>query len=318
MKKLVLAILAVLFYISNIKGQTAEIKVDTLKIPVSGMSIHAVLSKPLNIDNPTIALIIGGSGPTDMNGNQPNMQNNSLKYLSDAFVKKNIATLRFDKRGIGKSSYPGFSEANLTIDQYAKDVTSIIEFLKQKGYSKIYVIGHSEGSLIGLIALQELKTDGFISIAGAGNSADIILKKQLKPKLPPDFYNSVELIIDSLKNGNEVQNVSPQLNMLFRASVQPYLISWFKYNPAELIKNINCPTLIVQGTKDIQVDSEEAQLLVQANKNAEFIEIENMNHILKTINGDVQENIQSYTNPSLGINMKLVNTLVNFINNSSK
>lgn len=299
-------------------GQVLERQVDTIAIQLSDISLHAVLSKPLNGNNPPIALIIAGSGPTDLNGNQPSAMNNSLKYLSDKLVDNKIATLRFDKRGIGNSTYPNFSESNLTIDKYAEDVVSIIAYLKEKEYSDIYVIGHSEGSLIGLIALQELKIKGFISIAGAGNSADIILKKQLKPKLPPDFFNLVEIIIDSLKNGNEVKNISSQLNMLFRASVQPYLISWFKYSPTELIKRVNSPVLIIQGSKDLNVGMEEAQLLSNANENAILMEIDNMNHVLKTINGDLQENINSYTNPELEINMKLIEILVNFINKYSK
>jgi len=315
MKSILIIILSIFFYPFYVSGQVLDRQVDTIAIQLSDISLHVVLSKPLNVNNLPIALIIAGSGPTDLNGNQPGIMNNSLKYLSDELVDNKIATLRFDKRGIGKSIYSDFSESKLTIDKYAEDVVSIIAYLKEKEYSDIYVIGHSEGSLIGLIALQELKIKGFISIAGVGNSADIILKKQLKPKLPPDFFNSVELIIDSLKNGNKVENVPPQLNMLFRPSVQPYLISWFKYKPTELIKNINYPTLIIQGNKDIQVDNEEAHLLLNANKNAKIVEIENMNHILKTINGDIQENIQSYTNPELEVNKNLIDALVNFINN---
>ncbi len=315
MKSILIIILSIFFYPFYVSGQVLDRQVDTIAIQLSDISLHVVLSKPLNVNNLPIALIIAGSGPTDLNGNQPGIMNNSLKYLSDELVDNKIVTLRFDKRGIGKSIYSDFSESKLTIDKYAEDVVSIIAYLKEKEYSDIYVIGHSEGSLIGLIALQELKIKGFISIAGVGNSADIILKKQLKPKLPPDFFNSVELIIDSLKNGNKVENVPPQLNMLFRPSVQPYLISWFKYKPTELIKNINYPTLIIQGNKDIQVDNEEAHLLLNANKNAKIVEIENMNHILKTINGDIQENIQSYTNPELEVNKNLIDALVNFINN---
>lgn len=315
MKTTLIIFLSILFYPFYASSQVLDRQVDTITIQLSDISLHAVLSKPLNENNIPIVLIIGGSGPTDLNGNQPGVLNNCLKYLSDGLVDNKIATLRFDKRGIGKSIYSGFSESNLTIDKYAEDVISIITYLKEKEYSNIYVIGHSEGSLIGLIALQKLKIKGFISIAGVGNSADIILKKQLKPQLPPDFYSQVEIIIDSLKKGDIVNNTPPQLNMLFRPSVQPYLISWFKYNPAELIKNINYQTLIVQGNKDIQVDNEEAHLLLNANKNAKIVEIENMNHILKTINGDIQENIQSYTNPEIEINNNLIDALVNFINN---
>ncbi|MFO7843099.1 MAG: alpha/beta fold hydrolase, partial [Bacteroidales bacterium] len=256
----------------------------------------------------------GGSGPTDLNGNQPFMQNNSLKFLSDALVDEGIATLRFDKRGVGKSSYPEFKESDLTIDQYAKDVKSIIKYLQGKKFRNIYIIGHSEGSLIGLIALQDIDVNGFISIAGAGYSADSILKKQLKPKLLPDFYHSVVFIIDSLKNGNHVKNIPQQLNSLFRPSVQPYLISWFKYTPAALIKNLDCPSLIIQGDKDIQIDMGEAEKLANATKKASLVKVENMNHVLKTIHGGLQKNIQSYTNPELKINNELIDALVNFIN----
>ena len=315
MKTILIFILAILIFPYYLSAQVLDMKADTISIKVSDMSLHAVLTNPLNIDNPPIALIIPGSGPTDLNGNQPNVQNNSLKYLSNALVKNNIATLRYDKRGIGKSSILGLNESTLTIDSYANDVKDIVAYLKEKRYSNIYVIGHSEGSLIGLIALQELDVKGLISIAGPGNSADIILKKQLKPKLPPDFFTQVESIIDSLKNGKLVKNVSPQLNMLFRPSVQPYLISWFNYTPAELIKTIKCPILIVQGNKDIQVDKEEALLLANSNKKSKYVEIENMNHILKSINGEIQENIQSYNNPKLEINKTLIVTLINFINN---
>lgn len=314
MRTTLIIILVSLIFPLFVSSQSLDSKVDTISIELSDISLHAVLSSPVNVNNPPVALIIGGSGPTDLNGNQPNMQNNSLKYLSDALVGNNIATLRFDKRGIAKSSSPDLDESTLTIDMYAKDVVSIIDFLREKGYSDIYVIGHSEGSLIGLIALQETKVKGFISIAGAGNAADIVLKNQLKPKMPPEFFTNVVSIIDSLKNGDLVKNVPPQLYVLFRPSAQPYLISWFKYNPAELMKNINCDALIVQGNKDIQVDKEEALILLGGNKNIKMVEIENMNHILKTISGNVQENVQSYTNPDLAINTVLVNSLVKFIN----
>ncbi len=314
MKQLITTYLIILILSSFTLAKSTKTKTDTIAIELSDLAIHSVLSNPQNIKTPPVVLIIGGSGPTDLNGNQPLMHNNSLKFLSDALVDKGIATLRFDKRGVGKSSYPEFKESNLTIDQYAKDVKSMIKFLQGKNFRGIYIIGHSEGSLIGLIALQDIKVDGFISIAGAGYSADSLLKKQLKPKLPFNLYNSVEFIIDSLKNGNYVKNIPQQLNTLFRPSVQSYLISWFNYTPAALIKNLDCPSLIIQGDKDIQTDMEGAQKLANAKEKARLVKVKNMNHILKTIDGGLQENIQSYTNPELKINSELVNAIVNFIN----
>jgi len=314
MKKLVLSILAILIMPSILRAELPKIKTDTLTIQSGNLSIHSILSEPLNSLQPTAVLIIGGSGPTDLNGNQPLMQNNSLKFLSDALANEGIATLRFDKRGVGKSTYSEFREDDLTIEQYAKDVKKLILYLQNKSFSEIYVIGHSEGSLIGLIALQDIDIDGFISIAGAGYSADNLLKKQLKPKLPLSLYNSVELIIDSLKNGNYVKDIPQQLSSLFRPSVQPYLISWFNYNPATLIKDLNCSSLIIKGNKDIQIDMDEAQKLANTTQKAKLVKIANMNHILKTIDGGLQENIQSYTNPELKINSELIEAIVNFIN----
>jgi pimeloyl-ACP methyl ester carboxylesterase len=277
------------------------------------VKIHTVLTKPNNLETPILAIIIAGSGPTDLNGNQPNLKNNSLLYLSNALVDNNIATVRFDKRGIAKSSYLGFNESGLKIELYADDVNVLINHFKSKGFRKIYLIGHSEGSLIGLISAQKSNPEGFISLCGAGNSADILLKKQLKSKLPTAFFNQVELIIDSLKNGQLVNSVPTQLNSLFRPSVQPYLISWFKYSPTYLLKDLTCPTLIIQGEKDLQIDVQEAEILAKSTLNGNFVLIKDMNHVLKTISGDIQENVASYTNPDLPLNEEIVKNIVAFI-----
>jgi len=314
MKTITLFFASLFIFSISCVSQEVEVNTDTLKIPLSDISLHAVLSTPVKAKNPTLALIIAGSGATDLNGNQAGMENNSLKYLAEGLNQNNIATLRFDKRGIANSSYTDFNESEVTIDKYASDVISILSYLKDK-YFNIFIVGHSEGSLLGLLAMQENNVNGFVSIAGPGQSSDLILKNQLKPKLPANLYSQVEVIIDSLKAGHEVKNVPQSLYMLFRPSVQAYLISWFKYNPADLIRNIEKPILIVNGNKDIQVGMNEAHLLSEANNKSKLVEIENMNHVLKTIQGDIQENIQSYSNPDLEVNPELINTIVTFIKN---
>lgn len=286
---------------------------DTIFVELSGVKIHTVLTKPSATTSTPLAIIIAGSGPTDLNGNQPMMQNNSLRLLSDGLVAQNIATLRFDKRAIAKSAIANFKEEDLTIDIFANDVVHLIEFARDKGYSKIFIIGHSEGSLIGLIALQKTAINGFVSLAGAGSGADDILKTQLKPQLPPALYQQTESIIDSLKNGFRVNSVPPMLFSLFRPSVQPYLISWFKYNPTTLISRIKCPVLIAQGDKDIQIKPEDARQLAAAQPAAKLLIIPKMNHVLKNIEGDMQENIASYTNPGLPINKELIAGIADFI-----
>ncbi len=287
---------------------------DTIYFDIDGIKIHTVLTTPVKVKKPPLAIIIAGSGPTDLNGNQPKMVNNSLKFLSDELVSNKIATLRFDKRAIAKSSYSNFREDDLSIDNFASDIIKLTELAKSKGFEKIYLIGHSEGSLLALIALNKINAAGFVSLAGAGYPADIILKKQLKPQLPPAMFTEAEAIIDSLKNGYLVKKLPPYLNILFRASVQPYIISWFKYDPAVLICNLKCPVIIIQGDNDLQIKIEDAQNLSKALPLAKLKIIPEMNHILKTVGNNMQENINSYNNPGLPVNAELVANITGFIN----
>lgn len=274
--------------------------------------IFGTLTVPNNFSKGEVALIIAGSGPTDRNGNNPVMKNNSLQMLAYGLVANNIASLRYDKRGIAESKTAMTAEADLRFENYINDARDWIALLKKdKRFSKFVVIGHSEGSLIGMVAADQL-ADGYVSIAGAGRSADKILKEQLD-KQPQNVKDISFSIIDSLAQGKTVTKVDPMLFSLFRPSVQPYMISWFRYDPQVEIKKLTIPVLVAQGTSDIQVSTEDAQLLSKANSHAQVLMIDSMNHIFKIIDGDRNANIASYSNPSLPISDKLVTGIVSFI-----
>ena len=259
-----------------------------------------------------VALIIAGSGPTDRNGNNLTMKNNSLKLLAEALAKNGIASLRFDKRGIGESKSAAPFESGLVFENFVEDAKSWINFLKQdRRFSQITIIGHSEGSLIGMIA--GTKANKFVSIAGAGDAADKVLKAQIASKATKPLEDLTFPIIDSLKNGNTVKKVDPMLNSLFRLSIQPYLISWFKYNPQTEIKKLSIPVLILQGNNDLQVTVQDAEALSKSGNNSELVIIDKMNHVLKIIDRDKQANFASYNNPTLPISEELTDKIVSFI-----
>jgi alpha/beta superfamily hydrolase len=274
--------------------------------------IFGTLTLPTNTNNKVpVALIIAGSGPTDRDGNNMSMKNNSLKMLAEALSKQGIASLRYDKRAVAESRKSAKSELDLRFEDYINDAKGWIDFLLAKNqFSKVIVIGHSEGSLIGMIAAEDRAT--FISIAGAGRSADLILKEQLAAQ-PKQIKDTCFAIIDSLKSGKTVEKVNPLLFSLFRPSVQPYMISWFKHDPQIEIKNIKKKSLIIQGTKDIQVSLVDAELLSKANNKSQLLVVENMNHVLKIVEGDRKENMASYNNPTLPISQKMVDGIVEFI-----
>jgi pimeloyl-ACP methyl ester carboxylesterase len=313
MKNIVL--LLTIFFLSFVNAQ--DKKQDTYKesnviLKINNDQLFGTLTVPDLTKKYPVALIIAGSGPTDRDGNNPMMKNNSLKMLAEALAKNGIASLRYDKRGIGESKASAISESSLVFENYTEDAKSWINFLKQdKRFSQLVVIGHSEGSLIGMIA--GAKANKFISIAGAGDSADKIIKAQISSKSNKQIEEMTFPIIDSLKTGNTVKKVDPMLNSLFRSSIQPYLISWFKYNPQTEIKKLNVPILILQGNNDLQVTMQDAENLSKSNKNAELLIVDKMNHIMKIIEGDKQANLESYNNATLPISEVMTNKIVSFI-----
>lgn len=262
-------------------------------------------------DKETIILLIAGSGPTDRNGNSLGIaENNSLKFLAEDLSSNGYNVFTYDKRVVNlikkRADIP-----NLDFQHGIDDAITIVSFLKEKlKFKNVIIAGHSEGSLVGMIAAQK-SAAAFISLAGAGNSIDVILTEQLK-KQAPMFNEEIARILNELKNGNKVTDVNPMLQSLFGEQNQTFLIEWIRLNPAEEIAKLRMPVLIINGTKDIQVSITEAEILHQANSKSEVAIIDNMNHIFKTINND-DENMNSYNNPKLPINQELVPIIVKFL-----
>jgi pimeloyl-ACP methyl ester carboxylesterase len=275
-------------------------------------SLYGTLLLPKDVERPPVVLIISGSGPTDRNGNQFGMVNNSLRFLAQDLALKGIASVRYDKRGVGKSSCQQ-AEIELLFEHYIDDAACWISELKRTNkISTIFIVGHSEGSLIGMVAAKRGGANGFISIAGIGRRIDEVLLEQLSI-YPEVMVNASKTILDSLLIGEYVTNVSPLLYSLFRPSVQPYMISWLKYNPAEQLALLTIPVLIIQGTTDIQVQVKDAELLKEAKANAELAIIEGMNHVLKHADAERTKNLSTYSNAELPVVPEMVDVISKFI-----
>ncbi len=262
--------------------------------------LSGTLTVPILKGTFPVALIIAGSGPTDRNGNNLQMKNNSLLLLAHELAAQGIASIRYDKRGIGASKDALISEENLRFENYAEDAKAWSAQLKaDPRFDKLIIIGHSEGSLLGMLACEQ--ADAFVSLAGAGRPIDVILKEQLTVQLKgkKKLLRAVDEGISKLKNGELVEDAPVELFGLFRPSVQPYMMSWMKYDPAVEISKLNIPVIIIQGTTDLQVQVKDAKLLHAASPGSRYILIEGMNHIFKLAPSDREKNIETYTNPEL-------------------
>ena len=292
---------------------------EPISLTVKDAILKGTLTLPSGNSKVPVALIVAGSGPTDQNGNSLGsaIQPNSYKHLSEALAARGIATLRYDKRGIG-SSQTTLTESQLRFTDFADDAAALLERLKQDSrFSGVYIIGHSEGSLLGMLAAQKVSVTGYISLAGPGRPADQILLEQLTPQLTPAMLLEVKRVLDQLKKGltvpaKEIDLPAALVGALFRDSVQPYLISWFSYDPAAEIKRLNCRVTVLQGTTDIQVSVSEAKLLA-ATLRQEPVLLEGMNHVLKIATLEPASQNRAYTDAKLPIAPGLIDAIAAFM-----
>ena len=309
-------LLIVLFGCSEVEPELTEYY--PFETEISLVTKTATILGSLKLPNENgqfpIVLIIAGSGPTDRNGNSTiGLNTDCYKMLSDTLAMNGIASLRYDKRGIAKSYYAGFNESELIFDDYIDDAKKWIELIANDDkFKKIFILGHSEGALIGSIVANQTQLGGFISVSGTAQRLDSLILEQLSDQ--PDYIKiEAQNIIDSLNNGILIPDVSQELYSLFRPSVQPYLISCLKYNPRTEISRIESPLIVLHGKTDLQVKYSEAQILADCNPNAEILIIDNMNHVLKNASSDYQENIATYSNPNLPLSSTFCESLINFI-----
>ncbi|MCA0154488.1 alpha/beta hydrolase [Winogradskyella vincentii] len=273
--------------------------------------IDGTLLVPKQNETNKLAIIIAGSGPTDRNGNQNFLKNNSLKKLAEGLTYNGIATFRYDKR-IVKQIRQGNVDNNIKFDDFINDASDVITHFKTSNqFSEIYVIGHSQGSLVGMIASQD-KVNGFVSLAGAGQNIGDVIIEQVN-NTAPMFKEDTEKVVSILKAGKTTNDYPVALSSMFSKDIQPFMISWMAYNPTEIIEALDCPVLVVNGTKDLQVSVKEAELLKQANDNSNLVIIEKMNHVLFEIEGDDLENSKSYNESFREISPTLIENITNFI-----
>jgi uncharacterized protein len=272
--------------------------------------------------NAPVVLIVAGSGPTDRDGNSPaGVRASTYKFIAEGLAARGIASLRYDKLFSGSSLPKIISEQDLRFEDYASDAAAWLDYLeKDPRFKRVYVLGHSEGSLVGILAAQQKTVTGVISLAGAGRNIADILLDQLKPKLTPDLWPECQRIINELRAGRRVAAAEAQLptemrDALFRDSVQPYLISWMKYDPGQEIGKLKERVLVMHGGTDLQVPLVDAQRLAAA-AGVKPVVLQGVNHVFKTAPLQAEANIATYNHPNLPLAPGVIKALTTFISRS--
>lgn len=290
--------------------------------PITAPGPHGDLAgtwQPAGAGAPVV-LIIPGSGPTDRDGDNPlGVTARPYRLLAEALAGRGVASVRIDKRGMFGSKAAIADANDVTIAAYAADAHAWVDMLSAKtGRRCVWLLGHSEGSLVALKAAQDPKgICGVILVSGAGRPYGEVIRAQLRanPANAP-LLASGEAAIDQLEAGKRVDGATlpAPLQPLFRGNVQGFLMEAFSYDPAKLAGSIKLPILILQGDKDLQVAVSDAELLKRGQPAATLKVLPGINHVLKSVPGDDRAaNIATYGNADLPIAPVVPDTIATFV-----
>ena len=306
-------ILTVLILTFTFLNYAQEVELKTNKGTLKGS-----LLTPTEGEKWPIVLIIPGSGPTDRDGNNPQLKNDALKLLAEALQENGYASLRYDKRGVAGSSDAMIEEEAMRFNQFVDDAADWGLWIRKDGrFGNIIGLGHSQGALVALLAATTKGSfDGYISLCGPSEPINEILKTQLKPQIVSDSLEQIIFAkIDSLKQGYHVKDNVPQAyQSLLRQPIQSFLMSWMQYTPSQELAKLNIPALIVGGSTDMQVPGEQAKLMGKLNDNAKGIVIKDMNHVLRyTKEDNIMSQMETYADASLPLHPKLMKPILKYL-----
>ena len=281
--------------------------------PLAGTILDAGKRSP-------VVVIIPGSGPTDRDGNSPlGITAAAYRLLAEGLAKRGVTTVRIDKRGMFGSKAAIANGNDVTIAAYAADAHAWAKAARTATGAKcVWLLGHSEGSLVALAAAQDPRDlCGVISVSGAGRKLGTVIREQLTSNPANATILAPALAtLDSLEKGQKVDSATlpAPLQPLFNNAVQPYLIDLMAQDPARLAATLKLPLLIVQGGRDLQVKVADADVLAAAQPKAKLVILPGVNHVLKIVASDSPAaNFATYGDPSLPIAPGVVDAIAGFV-----
>jgi pimeloyl-ACP methyl ester carboxylesterase len=278
-------------------------------------AINAVLTTPADVEKPPVALLIAGSGSTDHDGNGPQIKPATLKKLSEQLVARRIATLRYDKRGAGGWKPEFGRPEDFRFKDYVDDTVALVDYLRGSGkFSRIILVGHSEGGLVAILTARRVQIDGLVLLATAARRQGDLLKAQLEKKLAPDQFAPIAKAIDTIMSGGIVDPTPPGLPI--PPAMQPGIASAFVEDPITPLKLVVRPVLIAAGGRDRQIARLDFVALSTASPAAKTVWLAEMNHVLVDV-ADDDDDLASYNQQERPLDSSLIDAVATFIHDNA-
>lgn len=282
--------------------QAQEVKFDGHDVKLAGTLLIPKLDGGKRAPG---VLIVPDSGVTSRDGIRIGEAVHTVyRDLAEHLAGKGLAVLRYDKRCAGTSE----CKPAATFDDYVDDARKAVEFLKaQPGVdpAKVFLFGHGEGGYIGssLAAAEEAKFAGVILAASPGRHLHKIIRKMVERRLTEEARKpeekdatlaKLDRVIRMIQSGQQdYSNISLNDKDYYDALLadlikqRNVIVALFINDPLQIVNNIQAPTLIVQGKKDLQVTVQDAEFLEEAMKRAShkdstLLLLDDADHLLKT------------------------------------
>lgn len=205
-----------------------------------GATLVGTLSYPIGYKKGRTPVVLMVTGSGQENRDEEIFDHKPFLVIADYLARHGVATLRYDDRGFGKST-GGDVEHATTLD-FMRDAASGIDFLRaSKQFSRVGILGHSEGGSIAFMLGAKGKVDFVISMAGVGVKGDTALTAQANKIL--------ELTGQSMRYSTHQY----RMNAIIKRS--PWLNFFIDYDPSADISKTLCPVMAINGSRDIQVIS---------------------------------------------------------------
>jgi fermentation-respiration switch protein FrsA (DUF1100 family) len=275
--------------------------------------LAGTLSLPQKEGHFPAVILITGSGP--QNRDEEVLGHKPFLVLADYLTKKGIAVLRFDDRGVAKST--GDFKTATTMD-FANDVQAGVDYLKNRkeiDKSKIGLMGHSEGGVIApIVAGNSKDIDFIVLLAGTGIRGDklMLLQKEKIERQMGTAENDIQKSQEIFKGAYEIilksdatdDNLKTQINSYFKLQfgdkmneqqisgltsqiASPWMVYFLKFDPSTALEKVKCPVLAINGDKDLQVpadvniDAIKNALTKGGNKKVTAKVLPNLNHLFQ-------------------------------------
>jgi uncharacterized protein len=322
----VCAAMALFLGVASVRPAVARIGLDwqetTLKIHTPHGDLAGTITLPTDASSVPAVLIVPGSGPTDRDGNDDHygLHTDLYKLIAAGLAGNGIASLRYDKRGVGASASPEALQVPLVLDTYVQDVVLALQAIEGvRGVHSVFLLGHSQGGLLSILAASQHPPRGLILLESQGRSMAELISEQLHASpIPADLKERADQIMEALEHGRPVADVPPGLQALFAPRLQAYMRSILTVDPGEEIERLRLPTLIIQGKNDLQTSMLDARHLQAGDPDATVLELPDANHVLREVSKDRTANLSTYREPELPLDPKLLPALVSFIREHSQ